>query len=253
VIVTADGKSLYGASSYDGDVSRFDRDPSTGALAYKGCITGNTDSGPQGSKACAQVPSATRLGVRSGFTPGSVTVSPDGKTVYAVTGSGDGDSIARLRRDPRTGALAYRDCVTGDTRIGPSGRGACAEIPSATRDGAGSGLNGIGRVALSPDGKSIYVSSSYDSAVARFALAPQTRITGSPQHTTRRHRASFRFHSDDSGSTFRCKLDRGRFKPCDSPRTYRHLESGRHTFKVRATDSARTTDPTPAKRRWMIL
>jgi DNA-binding beta-propeller fold protein YncE len=251
--LSVDGRSLYGASYYDGDVARFDRDASTGALTYEDCITGDTRAGPEGSGACAQVPSATRLGVRSGFTPSSVTVSPDGRTVYAATSSRGGDSIARLRRDPTTGALTYRDCITGDTRIGPSGTGACAEIPSATRDGVGSGLYGIGRVALSPDGKSIYVSSSYDSAVARFALAPQTRITDGPRRWTRSHRASFRFHSADSGATFECRLNRRRFRPCDSPRSYRHLKPGSHTFKVRATDSARTADPTPAKRRWVIL
>ena len=192
---------------------------------------------------CAAIPGATRAGRLSGFNPGSLAVSADSKSLYATTSYG-GDSLARLHRNPTTGALTYRGCITGDAALGPSGSGACAEIPSATPDGSSSGLGGPVKVALSADNKSIYVASSSDAAVAHFAVAPQTRITAAPQHTTRRHRASFRFRSDDSGSTFKCKLDRGRFKPCDSPRTYRHLESGRHRFKIRATDSARTTDPT---------
>ena len=250
LVVTADGRSLYGTSIRG--LVRFDRDRDTGAVAYKGCITGNASSGPAGSGVCAAIPGATPAGRLSGFNPGSLAVSADGKSLYATTSSG-GDSLARLHRNTTTGALTYRGCVSGDAALGPSGSGACAEIPSATSDGSGSGLGGPVSVALSADDNSIYVASSSDSAVARFALAPQTRITASPQHRTRSHLASFRFHSDDSRSTFKCKLDRRRFKPCDSPRTYRHLADGRHTFKVRATDSAHNTDPTAAKRRWVVL
>ena len=249
--VSADGRSLYGASFYDGGVFRFDRDPSTGALAYRGCITGNAYSGPIGSGACAALPSATRFGVRSGFTPSHVTLSPDGKTLYAVTSHGDGDSIARLRRDPNTGALTFEDCITGDTHIGPSGAGVCAEIPTATAGGAGSGLGGPGKVALSPNGRSIYVTAS--AGVTRFALAPQTRITDGPRRRNRMHRVAFKFHSDESGVSFKCRLDRRRYRPCGSPRTYRHLKPGTHKFKVRATDSSGTADPTPATRHWAIL
>ena len=38
-----------------------------------------------------------------------------------------------------------------------------------------------------------------------------------------------------------------------SPKTYRNLKLGKHTFKVRATDPAGNTDPTPAKRSFKII
>jgi lysophospholipase L1-like esterase len=82
--------------------------------------------------------------------------------------------------------------------------------------------------------------------------APETTITRAPKRRTRSHKATFRFPSDESGSTFECKLDRRRFRSCRSPKTYRHLESGRHVFEVRATDSAGNTDSTPARWRWKV-
>ena len=197
LVMSADGKSVYGTSFTGWSGSHRDR--TTGAIAYKGCITGNTwqRSRRASSGVCAAIPSATPAGRLSGSNPGSLAVSADGKSLYATTTYG-GDSLARLHRNTTTGALTYRGCVSGDAALGPSGSGACAEIPNATSDGSGSGLGGPVSVALSADDNSIYVASSSDSAVARFALAPQTRITGSPQHRTRSHLASFRFHSDDS-------------------------------------------------------
>jgi len=41
-------------------------------------------------------------------------------------------------------------------------------------------------------------------------------------------------------------------QPCRSPKTYRKLKPGRHTFKVWATAGI-LTDPTPAKFSWKIL
>jgi hypothetical protein len=68
-------------------------------------------------------------------------------------------------------------------------------------------------------------------------------------------RAKFRFAG--SGGTagaaleFSCKLDRRPWRNCRSPKTYRHLKPGRHTFRVRS-QSAGTVDSTPAKRHFRI-
>ena len=45
VATSSDGKSVYVASRYDSAVARFDRDPGTGALTYRGCTTGDEESG----------------------------------------------------------------------------------------------------------------------------------------------------------------------------------------------------------------
>jgi lysophospholipase L1-like esterase len=81
---------------------------------------------------------------------------------------------------------------------------------------------------------------------------PDTTITRAPQHRTRSHKATFGFRSNESGSTFECKLDRRRLRSCGSPKAYRHLDPGRHVFKVRATDRSANTDSTPARWRWKV-
>lgn len=55
-------------------------------------------------------------------------------------------------------------------------------------------------------------------------IAPRIKIHG--------NRANIRFGSNYGGSSFRCALDRGAWKPCRSPKTYRHLRVGRHRFSV---------------------
>jgi hypothetical protein len=68
-------------------------------------------------------------------------------------------------------------------------------------------------------------------------FAPSTTITRSSVKPGKRS-ATFGFQSTEAGSTFRCKLDRRPFGACGSPRTYRGLSVGPHTFKVVATDTA---------------
>jgi hypothetical protein len=76
--------------------------------------------------------------------------------------------------------------------------------------------------------------------------APNTRVTG---HKVSGHSATMRFTG--SGGTgklkFRCRLDKGRFRACRSPKRYTKLKPGRHTVSVEAVDSAGAVDPTPAK------
>ena len=65
-------------------------------------------------------------------------------------------------------------------------------------------------------------------------------------------KATFRFGSGESGSTFACKLDRKRFRACTSPKTYRKLERGKHVFRVKARDRAGNLDSTPVVKRFRI-
>ncbi len=173
VVVSPDGESLYSVSEIDDAIARFSRNPQTGALTYAGCITGETGSGPTGSNACAQIPSAAVNGTNSGLdAPANVAVSPDGESIY-VTAVGD-DAITRFERNPETGALAYAGCTTGETESGPTGTNACAQIPSAAATGASSGLDSPANVAVSPDGESVYVTAFSDDAIAHFDRNPGT-------------------------------------------------------------------------------
>ncbi len=84
------------------------------------------------------------------------------------------------------------------------------------------------------------------------AQLPRTRLTAGPRSYTTDRTPTFRFTSNEPGATFRCKLDSAPYRPCASPKTYTRQSIGRHEFRVKATDAAGHTDPTPAISKWRI-
>jgi hypothetical protein len=87
---------------------------------------------------------------------------------------------------------------------------------------------------------------------AADTVPPETTITKSPNGSTAKRKAKITFSSNEPGSTFECKLDRKPFKPCSSPKRLKKLDPGKHKFRVRATDAAGNTDPTPAIAKWKV-
>jgi hypothetical protein len=88
------------------------------------------------------------------------------------------------------------------------------------------------------------------------STAPLTRITMGPGVKTRKRKAVFRFadvSDDPPGSTFLCKVDRARWKPCSSPLQLRHLRRSSHVVRVRAVDVAGNVETRPAKRRFRVV
>ena len=81
-------------------------------------------------------------------------MSPDGESVYAA--SNEDDAVARFDRDTGTGALTPAGCIQDND----SGADTCAD--------SADGLDGAASVAVSPDGKSLYVASFDDDAIVRF-------------------------------------------------------------------------------------
>jgi DNA-binding beta-propeller fold protein YncE len=139
VAVSPDGKSVYVTA--DDAVAHFARDARSGSLAWVGCFANSSAQG------CVEVP-----GQPLGF-PRGVAVSADGKSVYVV--SSGSDSIAHFTRSPATGRLTYAYCVADDQALG------CAPLE-------GSPLNGARAVAVSPDGKSVYVASTVRNSISHF-------------------------------------------------------------------------------------
>ena len=84
-----------------------------------------------------------------------VATSPDGRNVYA-TGYSD-DAIAVFERDAVTGALDFLDVLVDGV------------------DGV-DGLNGASGVALSPDGRHLYVASQSENGVGVFTRDAETGI-----------------------------------------------------------------------------
>lgn len=82
--------------------------------------------------------------------------------------------------------------------------------------------------------------------------APQTTLRRKPGKTTHDRTPTFRFASDEAGSTFQCKVDGKPFKGCRSPFTTKKLSYGPHTFKVRARDGSGLRDPSPAAYRFKV-
>jgi glycosidase len=83
-------------------------------------------------------------------------------------------------------------------------------------------------------------------------VSPLTVIDSGPAALTNQSSPTFVFHSSKTGSTFQCSLDSGAFATCSSPATYTNLADGSHSFKVKATDPAGNTDPTPPGYTWTV-
>lgn len=79
-----------------------------------------------------------------------------------------------------------------------------------------------------------------DTSIATTVISQQARS------------AKFFSSSTVAGSSFQCKLDKGEFKPCSSPRAYKHLKPGRHVFRVRAVGPTGLLDESAAVGRFAI-
>jgi 6-phosphogluconolactonase (cycloisomerase 2 family) len=158
VAVSPDGGYIYAAASGSSSVAALFRTRSTGGIDQL-----------KGRDAC------TSEGGREGCTPGrglggavALAISPDGRSLY-VAGL---NSVAILARNRSSGVLAQL-----------SGTHGCAtEIRGQDRCAAARGLAGASSVAISPDGRFVYVASLNSGAVAVFARAvgPPKRHHASP-------------------------------------------------------------------------
>ena len=82
---------------------------------------------------------------------------------------------------------------------------------------------------------------------------PETEITKGAPNKTDKSKVRFKFTSSEPDSTFECKLDKKKFKSCDSPKKVKRLDEGKHKFKVVATDAAGNTDPSAAKDKFKVV
>jgi DNA-binding beta-propeller fold protein YncE len=165
VAVSRDGQSVYVASpgTYDGPldaVARLNRNTTNGAISQPAGATGCvSETGWRGDCADGHALEA----------PAGVAVSPDGKSVYAATA--ESDAVVRFDRNPTTGAISQ-----------PAGRAGCVSETGAGPCADGHGLNSASGVAVSPDGKSVYVASM--GGVARLVRNPTTGAISQPAGAT---------------------------------------------------------------------
>lgn len=148
-----DGRSLYVVTTGSNSLVAFQRSMTTGALLQlplpAGCISNDGSDGVGTGGTCAD-------GVALDA-PSAVTVSRDGRNVYVA--SLMSSALAAFARDPRTGLLTQLPNEAACTSRDGTG-GACA---------SGTGLGGATAVAISRDGRNVYVGGMFDSAIAAFA------------------------------------------------------------------------------------
>jgi hypothetical protein len=80
---------------------------------------------------------------------------------------------------------------------------------------------------------------------------PKTTIDSGPGAVSNSPDADFEFSADENNAEFECRVDAGDWEACESPTSVTDLESGDHTFDVRATDEAGNTG-TAATRDWEV-
>lgn len=153
VAVSPDGKSVYVASS-GSHLTRFDRNSATGLLTYQGCVSsiGAVCSDP-----------VARAGLGGAL---EVAVSPDGEDVYVVGGSDN--AIVRLDRNTTTGAVTYAGCLTFQST---------ATVACGAGNDNKSGMNAPEGVAVSPEGRNVYVVSAGSASLVRFDRSASGALT----------------------------------------------------------------------------
>ncbi|HEY1853469.1 MAG TPA: YncE family protein [Solirubrobacterales bacterium] len=150
IAISPDGRSVYVAASKGDAITVFVRNPKTGALVQ-----------PKGKAGCVAAKAEHGCGLAIGLIgPNSVTVSPDGHYVYAT--SRGGSSLTSFHRNPKTGALK---------QLPPSSSGCISSLPIPSCI-AGRGMVDPDVVAVSPDGKNLYLGVFAGSGVASFARNP---------------------------------------------------------------------------------
>src|SRR5262245_15331645 len=127
-------------------VLAFARDAGSGALSPIGCVSTSGDDGRVGTEGFCSDGDALAGAA-------DLAVSPDGRFVYVVSRVSNG--VAWLERNRTTGALTQRGCLK--------------EVPRGDRCGATAGLWGADGVAVSPDGRHVYVAGAVDGVLLTFA------------------------------------------------------------------------------------
>ncbi len=148
IAISGDGKNVYVASSRSDAIAIFTRNQRTGALSQ-----------PAGKGGCISVKGAGGCAKAVGLNgPNSVALSPEGRFLYAT--SRGSNSVTAFHRNTSTGAL---------TQLAP-GSGCVSGVPIP---GCAPGRARVGPdvVAVSPDGKNVYVGSFFGNAVAIFQRA----------------------------------------------------------------------------------
>jgi DNA-binding beta-propeller fold protein YncE len=151
IAISPDDRGVYVAASGSDAIAVFARNSRSGTLRQ-----------PKGAAGCVAAKAAHGCAPAIGLLgPNSVAISPDGRYVYAT--SREGASVTSFHRNRKTGALR---------QLPPSSAGCISGLP-IPGCAAGRALSGPDVVAISPDGRNLYVGAFFGNAVAAFARNPE--------------------------------------------------------------------------------
>ncbi|RJS47650.1 FG-GAP-like repeat-containing protein [Nocardioides cavernaquae] len=176
---------------------------------------------------------------------------PESVEVADVTGDGRGDIVVAHGGWNRIGV--FPQAVPGTLPHGES----LFEIPYASHyDPKGLAIGDV-----SDDGLADLMLTDYNHGLvllrgatpAEDTTPPDTWFTAGPSGVHRSRTATFSFAASEAGATFECALDSTTaWQACAPGVIYTDLTAGSHLLRVRASDSAGNTDPTPALRSFTV-
>ena len=155
--------------------------------------------------------------------------------VGKATADGSGKWEVGLTGVPVGGLITATQTLSGDTSGLSATVAVTAEPPPPPPDNGGGGGGGEGTPPPTDTPPTVTQTPPVNPAVTPAPTAPAVKITKGPTKSSKATKATFRFSADVAGATFECRLDRGKWARCTSPRTYKKLKVGKHTFRVRAT------------------
>lgn len=169
VEVSPDGRDVYvaarGSLGFDGEaleskpeaINVFGRNPATGAIAKlggtQGCLSSNGKSG------CLDADQI--IGLRQ------TIATPDGRHLIALARGSV--AVTTFARSPGTGALSQLESSVRHCASEDGSDGQCLKVPQ---------LRGLGRLAVSPDSRSLYVTVRPDAQHAAVVHLRRDPVTG---------------------------------------------------------------------------
>jgi CSLREA domain-containing protein len=257
----------FSTSSSKGDVRAY-----LGTATVAASMWTVTYSSPQGNGVCVTaLQDATAKGSSELAAPtpiGAASCDVDAPETTITSGPANGETI---KTDTATFEFDATDANTPSTfecKLDDGPFTGCLSPKANVQLGDGThtfqvrATDPAGNVDATPDTRTFTVDTSTPpSGGSTDTTPPQTMIGKVKVKGTT---ATATFSGSDSGSrfarasasatglSFKCKLDKGKFKACRSPKKFKHLKAGKHKVTIEAIDAAGNVDPTPAKKKFRV-
>jgi hypothetical protein len=264
--------TAFGSADTNDNVNSLQRNPNghdTDNASADWQLGTPTPGGPNGGSAssvpgqCNRAPAFTAIGDRSvtagqllSFTVSATDADGDSLT-YAASNLPAGAAFDSATRTfswaPTTlqvGGYPGVHFTVSDGNAAPTAQDITITVnaPSLTDTGGGGGA-GTGSETTLPGPTGSDQTPVPAPAPATAAPPPDTKIL---KLKVKRRTATVTFKGSTGATRFQCKLDKGRFKACKSPKAFKRLKAGKHLVRVRSLNPAGTADPTPAKKRFAV-